>query len=1356
MTDDSLMLDERSFQRRLRRATVALSLALGLPLIALLVLVVVLLQSAGRVEHSTQVIARTNALKSKLLFLQTSFRGFRLSGDESYLRMFEEERHDLDASFATLKKLVSDNPRQTSQVGFLRRETEVWLLFVDGELRRVRGQPPLIRDPTFLPRGSALFAVTQNRIDKFSDEEFRLRMARHRSLHRAVVLFLSTLGIVAIFGIPLLIRSLQRLLRRVSGAYRASLSAAEVRTAELRVTLASIGDAVVATDGAGMVSFLNPAAESLMGWTNAEAGGRSLTEVFPIFDERTRNPVANPVERVLRENRVLGLANHTILRTRDGREVPIEDSAAPIRDDDGQVRSVILVFHDVTERRRTEQNVLASEARFRFLDQLGEETLTLAHPGEIMATTTRLLGQHLRVSRCAYAEVNSDGNQFTILHDYTDQCASTAGQYELSLFGPRATGQMRGGETLVLHDVEVELATEEGGGMFNAIGIRAIVCCPLLKGEALRAMMAVHQTTARAWTSSEIALLREVAERCWATIERARAEEETQTRARLASLRADVAAQLDLGQDLDRTLQRCCDLLVDDIDLVSAQIWLPDRSGTQLRLRVSSGLAGALPDLKEVVSLGEGVVGRIAQSQEREWTNNVASDPRWSAAEFFPHNEPTAFAGYPLLVEKHLLGVLTLVVGRPFLEATLAEVKLIADLMAQHLDRKRAESALQTSENLKTAILDTSLDGSILMDHEGRVVDWNFAAENIFGYRRAEAVGQLLGDLIVPEALRESHRQGLARYVATRQAKILGRRYELPALRKDKTEFSCEISITHIPATEPPIFAGYARDLSERKKTEAALQDAIRHAEDSARAVKESAERYRLLSEVVSIQVWTARPDGGLDYANAECLEYFGVTVSEDVLGSAWTNFVHPDDLPRAAGAWQKALASGAHYEVEFRLRAAGGNYRWFLVRAEAMRDDAGRIAKWLGTNTDINDLKAAQAKAERASSAKDNFLAVLSHELRTPLTPVLMTASALYQDDRLPADVRAQLGMMERNIALEARLIDDLLDLTRITRGKLPLRPQLCDAHSLIGLAVEIVRDEALVKGIAIEQDFEAQRSGLMADPSRFQQVIWNLLRNAVKFTPAGGSVSIRTHDVAGEDGDEPRLSIEVSDTGVGIDAQALERIFQPFEQADLTGERRFGGVGLGLSIARAIVDLHGGTIRAESSGKGEGSLFVVELPGARRPPSGAAELPNDADVRLPGGSTAEKSGPPVRSLRLLVVEDHEATLQVLTRLLTHAGHQVVAASSIAAALNAAGQGKFDLVMSDLGLPDGTGNELMEQLRDRYQLRGIALTGYGMEEDLERSRQSGFVSHLIKPVDINQLRRTLDSFATNPEEESA
>ena len=376
---------------------------------------------------------------------------------------------------------------------------------------------------------------------------------------------------------------------------------------------------------------------------------------------------------------------------------------------------------------------------------------------------------------------------------------------------------------------------------------------------------------------------------------------------------------------------------------------------------------------------------------------------------------------------------------------------------------------------------------------------------------------------------------------------------------------------------------------------------------------------------------------------------------------------------------------------------------------------------------------QASLAASDRANRAKDEFLATLSHELRTPLTPVLLTASTLGRDPALPPDIREQLRMVERNVTLEARLIDDLLDLTKISRGLLELRAETCDAHALIRLAVEIVQPDAQAKGLAIETQLHADPCGLAADPARFQQVIWNLLRNAVKFTPFGGRITLTTRTEPGPAGDL-WLRVEVVDSGIGIEPGRLQNIFEPFDRGSLAGDHQFGGLGLGLAIVRAIVQLHGGHVLATSAGAGRGATFVVNFPGARPPPS-------PRDKAVPGEAKAVR---PAQPLRLLLVEDDPATLQALGRLLRRDGHTVITATTVASALDAAQTTGFDFVVSDLGLPDGSGIDLMTQLRQRHGLRGIALSGYGMEDDIVHSREAGFVSHLIKPVQFVELQRAL------------
>ncbi|MDB6126693.1 MAG: hypothetical protein JWM35_589 [Verrucomicrobia bacterium] len=389
-----------------------------------------------------------------------------------------------------------------------------------------------------------------------------------------------------------------------------------------------------------------------------------------------------------------------------------------------------------------------------------------------------------------------------------------------------------------------------------------------------------------------------------------------------------------------------------------------------------------------------------------------------------------------------------------------------------------------------------------------------------------------------------------------------------------------------------------------------------------------------------------------------------------------------------------------------------------------------------------VKRLKRAKEHGEIASTAKDNFLAALSHELRTPLTPVLLAAATLREDPRLPADLREQLTMIERNVALEARLIDDLLDLTKIAHGKLQFQAEPCDAHQLINYAVDIVRDDAEAKNLRIERSFAARHSRLVADPARVQQVIWNLLGNAVKFTPNGGKIAVRTRDIKASTG-KNWIRIEIADTGLGIDPEKLEQIFLPFEQGGTSGSSQFGGMGLGLAISRGVVDLHGGRLFAQSPGANLGSTFVIELPAAAEL---APKAPDPGAISHGSKSPIGDTGKPP-SRHLLLVDDHEATLKTLAGLLRNDGHDVATATTIVEALTAAAARKFDLVISDLGLPDGSGLELMEKLRELYGLKGIALTGYGSKEDVARSHGAGFVTHLVKPVSIAGLRQAIAAF---------
>ncbi|WP_435006554.1 response regulator [Tundrisphaera lichenicola] len=483
------------------------------------------------------------------------------------------------------------------------------------------------------------------------------------------------------------------------------------------------------------------------------------------------------------------------------------------------------------------------------------------------------------------------------------------------------------------------------------------------------------------------------------------------------------------------------------------------------------------------------------------------------------------------------------------------------------------------------------------------------------------------------------------------------------------------------------------------------------------------------LAEAIPQMVWSARPDGHVDYFNQRWIGYTGLTQQESE-GRKWAIALHPDDLEPVGTSWSRSVTSGTIYNTEYRLRrASDGAYRWFLGRAVPVFDNSGQIMKWFGTCTDIDDqkrieqeLKRANALAESASRAKDQFLAMLSHELRTPLTPVLMLAVAARDDSKTPDHLRDTFEIIRQNLELEARLIDDLLDVMRIVRGKLPYQFEVVDAHAQIERAVEICRGDADSKGLQLTLELVANDHYVKADIARLQQILWNLIKNSVKFTPEGGKTLVRTRD------EDKGLVIEVVDNGIGIDPEHLPNIFNAFEQGEDAVTRKFGGLGLGLAISRSIAEGHGGHLTAQSLGRGLGSTFILSLP---------TELPHHSEMRQADPILGDKSDG--HEIRVLLVEDDVITSRIMAKLLRQNRYLVITANSIEAALRIPTE-EYDLVVSDIGLPDGSGLDLMKSIKDRKDVPGIALTGYGMEEDILKSREAGFVAHLTKPLDYSKL----------------
>ncbi len=434
------------------------------------------------------------------------------------------------------------------------------------------------------------------------------------------------------------------------------------------------------------------------------------------------------------------------------------------------------------------------------------------------------------------------------------------------------------------------------------------------------------------------------------------------------------------------------------------------------------------------------------------------------------------------------------------------------------------------------------------------------------------------------------------------------------------------------------------------------------------------------------------------------------------------------------ADAIEKVLSFGTPFQlIEHPFKDEGGMAHFVNVNLLRLQGSHQTIQGVLYLVEDKTRDVTLRHELINANAAKDKFLALLSHELRNPLTPVIAMVGELEAGSPQSPQVRQALEVIRRNVELEARLIDDLLDVTRIAKGKLQLSFEVISTHEILYRAHEICREDIAAKNIETVFKLDAGDIYLDGDPARLQQVFWNLIKNSVKFTPPNGRITIATQNPGPHE-----IEIKISDTGIGIEKDKITKIFNAFEQGQSSITRKFGGLGLGLAISKAMVDAHRGRITVESLGKDKGATFAVKLKTVPAPiPTG-----DGADGKRPAGSEQRRGA--LRERRILVVDDHADTCTGMKMMLERRGYQITVAYSANQAAEKARAENFDLLISDIGLPDRSGYELMRELRDSKGLPGIALSGFGMESDVLKARAAGFSDHLTKPINFERLEEVI------------
>jgi PAS domain S-box-containing protein len=501
-------------------------------------------------------------------------------------------------------------------------------------------------------------------------------------------------------------------------------------------------------------------------------------------------------------------------------------------------------------------------------------------------------------------------------------------------------------------------------------------------------------------------------------------------------------------------------------------------------------------------------------------------------------------------------------------------------------------------------------------------------------------------------------------------------------------------------------------DITEHKRAEAALRASER--------------LYRAIGESIDYGVWVCARDGRNTYASQSFLDLVGLT-QEQCSSFGWGDVLHPNDAERTIAAWKECVRTGGFWDIEHHFRGVDGKWHPILARGVPVKDEQGEITCWAGINLDISALKKTEEALREADQRKNEFLAMLSHELRNPLAPIRHSTYILERAVPGGEQSRRAVAVIERQAGQLTRLVDDLLDVTRITRNKIQLQRETLELNDLARHTIEDQRSLFDRAEVRIEFNPAPVPVFVDVDRNRVAQIIGNLLQNAAKFTGRGGAtrITITTEEA------EKRAVIQIADTGVGMTPEMLSRLFQPFSQADSTLDRSKGGLGLGLALAKGLAELHGGGVTANSAGLGQGAEFVVRLPLAMEKP--AAAQPS---------ASATKS-----RRRVLVIEDNIDAADSLRDLLAFGEHEIEVAYNGPDGIAKARKFRPEVVLCDIGLPGLDGYEVARAFRADATLNGaflVALTGYALPEDLERAQAAGFARHLAKPPSLEKLGEIL------------
>lgn len=776
-------------------------------------------------------------------------------------------------------------------------------------------------------------------------------------------------------------------------------------------------------------------------------------------------------------------------------------------------------------------------------------------------------------------------------------------------------------------------------------------------------------------------------------------------------------------RDLQALFQRASETLGEtlDVELCKVLELLPDRAHLLLRAGIGwrEGVIGQ-------VQLGTGrdsQSGYTLVSNEPVIVEDLRTEQRFRGPQVVLEHGGRSGLSCIIAGAERPWGVLTAITTslRHFTHDDIAFLQGVANVLAAAIQRRNAEEKLHASEAKHRAMFTALVEGVVFVDLQGHIEEANDRVDlNHHGYSQRTVPGQMHGQacrLVRPDgtALPPQDQPTL---VALRTAAPV-RNVELGIQHDDGTMSWRLVNASPVRDDRGELLGAVASffDITDRKLAEQAL--------------RRSESFYRQTLESMPGMTFTDTPDGACDYVSEQWAEFTGISATAQ-LGEGWMQVLHPEDRARAAAAWRAAVEERGDYDLEYRVRRHDGEYEWFKVRGRPIRDEAGRIARWLGTAVNINSLKNAEESLKNADRRKDEFLAMLAHELRNPLAPIV-NAMQIFRHVKTPDPRLERAGaMVDRQVNHLIRLVDDLLDVSRVSRGKLSLERTPVDLAAVVQLAVETTRPMLESRHHQLKIALPEKPIHVLGDLTRLAQVVGNLLNNAAKYTDDGGKIMLEVKQGMTKTNHE--ACIHVLDNGRGIDPAAQNNLFQLFYQVDRNLDRSEGGLGIGLSLVKSLVEMHGGRVEAHSAGRGMGSEFVVHLPQLTEDVPG--QTPNETDGALP---TSAQSC-------MLVVDDNRDSADTMAMLLELEGHRALVAYDGRQAVEVALAERPAVVLLDIGLPHLNGYDACRAMRSGG-LRDtliVAMTGYGQDDDRKKSEQAGFDAHLVKPVELSAIRDLL------------